>query len=95
MEEFRAPVADSTVIATVNRREIKDSDFSKIGNAYRLRDTGRKKIIQAFERRIQTSFKHPLFDYTITWRRALEVQARLVLSVIDGSLPQYEGIRIR
>lgn len=95
MEEFRAPVADSTVVSLINRREIKDSDFSKVGGTYRLRDTGRKKVIKAFERRIQTSFRHPLFGYEVTWRRALEVQARLVLGVIDSSMSKYEGVRIR
>ncbi|MGP5507984.1 CRISPR-associated endonuclease Cas1 [Corynebacterium flavescens] len=95
MEEFRAPVADSTVVALVNRREIKDSDFSTVGDAYRLRDSGRKKVIGAFERRIQTSFRHPTFGYDVTWRRAIEVQARMILGVLDGSIPRYEGVRIR
>ena len=95
MEEFRAPVSDSVVISLINRREIKDTDFTHIHGVARLRDTGRKKIIRAFERRIQTSIKHPLFGYDATWRRVIEIQARMILGVIDGTQPSYQGVKIR
>ena len=95
MEEFRAPIADSVVISMINRHQIKSSDFTTVGGAHRVRDTGRKKVITAFERRIQTSIRHPLFGYEVSWRRAIEVQARLILGVLDGSIPQYVGVKIR
>ncbi|CAB0577779.1 CRISPR-associated exonuclease Cas4/endonuclease Cas1 fusion [Corynebacterium diphtheriae] len=95
MEEFRAPIADSVVISTVNRGEITPSDFTYVGGSARLREDGRRKLIMAFERRIQSSFKHPIYGYSVTWRRAIEVQARLILGVIDKSMPIYKGIKIR
>lgn len=95
MEEFRAPVADSVVVSLVNRREIKDSHFQRISGSYRLTDEGRKVIIRAFERRIHTSFKHPIYLYEVSWRRAIEVQARIVLGYLDGSIDRYKGVRIR
>lgn len=95
MEEFRAPIADSVVLALVNRREIKDSHFSKVGGAYRLSSEGRKAVIRAFERRIHTSFTHPIFGYEVTWRRAIEVQARIVLGYLNGTFHEYKGVRIR
>ena len=42
-----------------------------------------------------TEFRHPLFGYRVTWRRAMEIQARLVLGVIDGTQGSYKGIAIR
>lgn len=95
MEEFRSPVADSTVISLINRGEIKASDISHVGGAARLQDSGRRKVIAAFERRIQTVIRHPTFEYEVSWRRAIEVQARIVLGVIDGSIARYEGVKIR
>lgn len=95
MEEFRAPISDSTVISLINRREIKASDFSHVGGAARLTDSGRKKVIAAFERRIQTSIRHPIFGYEATWRRTIEVQARMILGFIDKSLPRYQGVKTR
>ncbi|RAX20806.1 MULTISPECIES: CRISPR-associated endonuclease Cas4/Cas1 [unclassified Actinomyces] len=95
MEEFRAPVADSVVVRAFRNGEVGSGDFTEIMGACRLSDHGRKQLISGFERRIETSFKHPVFGYDVTWRRAIEVQARLVLGTIDGTQRSYKGVTIR
>ena len=94
-EELRAPVADSVVIGTFNNGELGPEDFSSVLGTPRLRDRGRRALIAAYERRVGTLFRHPVFGYRTTWRRAAEIQARMVLGVIDGSQTRYRGIRIR
>lgn len=94
-EEFRAPIADSVVIGAFNNGELKGSSFSDAAGSSRLRDGGRAALIAAYERRVTTQFQHPLFGYRVTWRRAMEIQARLVLGVLDGTQPGYKGIQIR
>jgi CRISPR-associated protein Cas1 len=94
-EEFRAPVADSVVLGAFNNGELKVSSFSDALGVVNLRETGRRSLISAYERRVGTTFRHPLFGYSLTWRRAMEVQARLILGVIDGTQSNYVGIRIR
>src|SRR5690606_28969051 len=83
MEEFRAPIADSVVINAINNSEVKLSDFDSSLGSVRLKDRARRALINGYERRVQTEFRHPLFDYSVTWRRAIEVQARQVLGVLD------------
>jgi len=94
-EEFRTPVAESTVIGAFNNGEITSASFSLVTGAARLRDVGRAALIAAYERRATTEFHHPIFDYRVTWRRAMEVQARLVLGVLDGTQPHYQGVVTR
>lgn len=94
-EEFRAPVADSVVIGAFNNGEIKAHDFTDVTGSTRMRDSARQALVAAYERRVTSSFKHPLFGYQVTWRRAMEVQARLVLGVIDGTQSAYRGIMVR
>ena len=94
-EEFRAPVADAVVIAAFNNGEVKVRDFTSVTGSTRLRDDGRAALIRAYERRVMTEFRHPLFGYQVTWRRAMEIQARLVLGVIDGTQGSYKGIATR
>lgn len=96
-EEFRAPVADSTVLSAFNNGEISLADFhtDPASKATRLHDNGRRALISAYERRATGQFMHPLFRYQVTWRRAMEIQARLVLGVLDNTQPRYQGIRIR
>lgn len=69
--------------------------FTDVFGATRLRDAGRRCLITAYERRVQTQFRHPVFDYRVTWRRAMEVQARMLLGVLDGTQDRYVGIRTR
>ncbi len=78
MEEFRPLVADSLVFSVLNKREIQPDDFTESLGAYRLKDEGRKRFLQAFERKMNDEFKHPVFDYRCTYRRAIELQARLL-----------------
>jgi CRISPR-associated protein Cas1 len=94
-EEFRASVADSVVLWAFNNGELKESSFSDVLGVVNLREAGRRALISAYERRVRTEFRHPVFGYSLTWRRAMEVQARLVLGVIDGTQNSYVGIRIR
>jgi len=94
-EEFRAAVADAVVIGAFNNGELQRHDFTSALGSTALRDKGRKALIAAYERRVAGTFHHPTFAYELTWRRAMEVQARLVLGVLDGSMPRYVGIRTR
>jgi len=95
MEEFRAPVGDSVVLRAINNGELKVPMFvTKLGAA-RLTDDGRKALVRAYEERVEQSVRHPVFGYAVTWRRAMEVQARMALAWFDGTRDDYRGIRIR
>jgi CRISP-associated protein Cas1 len=94
-EEFRAPVADSVVIGCFNNGELSGGDFTDVLGTTRMRDAGRKALITGYERRVETKFRHPVFGYQVSWRRAMEIQARMVLGVLDGSQERYVGIRVR
>jgi CRISPR-associated protein Cas1 len=50
---------------------------------------GRKAVLRAYERRLDTAVRHPVFGYRISYRRVLDVQARLMAAVLVGELPDY------
>ena len=95
MEEFRAPLADSAVVTAINNGELVIDDFTDVLGSSRLTERGRKVLVAGFERRIQTKFTHPVFGYRVSWRRAIEVQARMVLGCVDGTQGRYVGIKTR
>nr|AIZ06534.1 Cas1 protein csb3 [Salinispora tropica]AIZ06536.1 Cas1 protein csb3 [Salinispora tropica] len=95
VEEFRAPIADSVVLNAFNNGEIHTRDFSTALGTTRIGERSRKALITGYERRVTGTFRHPIFGYDVTWRRAMEIQARLVLGVIDGTQPRYQGIKTR
>lgn len=83
-EEFRPLVADSTVVRMVNNGEIGGSDFITRLGACTLTSAGRRKVIAAYERRINQEVHHPLFGYRASYRRILELQARLLARHLLG-----------
>jgi CRISPR-associated protein Cas1 len=94
-EEFRPLLADSTVLTLINNREIGASDFLVRAGAVTLTAAGRKAVIRAWERRMTTQLRHPMFGYTVSYRRAVELQARILAAHLIGELPQYEPLVTR
>lgn len=94
-EEFRPLIADSVVLAALNNGEIRRSHFVVRGTACSLNSEGRKALISAYERRMDTLVRHPTFGYSIGYRRVIEVQARLMARCLLGELPAYVPFRTR
>ncbi|WP_448380886.1 type I-D CRISPR-associated endonuclease Cas1d [Gloeomargarita sp.] len=94
MEEFRPLVADNLVLAVINNRQIQRKDFTESLGAYYLADAGRKTFLQAFEQKMNDEFKHPVFEYRCTYRRAIELQARLMARHLQEDVP-YRPLVLR
>ncbi|MFP4351150.1 MAG: CRISPR-associated endonuclease Cas1 [Desulfococcaceae bacterium] len=95
MEPFRPLIGDSVVLTVVNNGEIRPGDFIRTPGSCALVDTGRKKFIAAFERRMGQEITHPIFGYRISYRRLLEVQARLLVRFLAGEIPRYPNFVTR
>ncbi len=95
MEEFRPIIADSVVITMINNKQLSDEDFIKIGNSVSLKPNARKKVLIAYEHRLDTNIVHPIFKYKISYRRVIEVQARLLAKYIQGEIPDYTPFYVR
>lgn len=94
-EEFRPLIADSVCIGLINNGEIAPEHIITRGGAVALTQNGRRKVIEAYERRMDTLITHPLFGYTISYRRIMEVQTRLLSRHLLGELPSYPVFRTR
>ena len=94
-EEFRPLIADSTVLSLVNNREVQAHDFITRAGAVALSDAGRRAVMAAYERRMNSEITHPIFGYKISYRRTLEVQARLLARTVLGELPEYPSFLTR
>lgn len=94
-EEFRPLLADSTVLTLLNNREINSSHFIVRAGAVTLTQDGRRTVLRAWERRMTTSVRHPIFDYQVTYRRAIELQVRILAAYLTGELAAYEPLVTR
>jgi len=88
-EEFRPLVAESVVLNLINNGEISESDFVVRAGGVALTPVGRRAVLRAYERRLDTEIKHPTFGYRLTYRRVFDVQARLLAAHVLGEVPEY------
>lgn len=89
MEPFRPLIADSVVLTAINTGMVTPSDFIRSGPAVALKPGGRKSLFRAYELRMDGLVTHPLFDYRVSYRRLLEIQARLLARFLNGELDDY------
>jgi CRISPR-associated protein Cas1 len=95
MEELRPLLGDSVVLHVISNGVVAADDFVVRAGGVALTPPARRRVISAYERRLSTEIAHPLFGYAISWRRTLEVQARLLGRVLLGELPRYPNFRTR
>jgi CRISPR-associated protein Cas1 len=95
MEPFRPLIADSAVISAVNTRMVTPADFVTAGDSVALKPSGRKAFYRAYELRMDTLVTHPQFGYRVSYRRLLEIQARLLARWMEGEVDDYAAFVTR
>ena len=95
MEPFRPIVAESVVLQVINNGEVKPPDFKTAAGSVALTAAGRRKFIAAFERRLDQEVVHPLFGYRVSYRRLMEMQARLFGRFLLGEISAYPNFLTR
>ncbi|RKU29542.1 CRISPR-associated endonuclease Cas4/Cas1 [Candidatus Poribacteria bacterium] len=95
MEEFRPIIADSVVITLINTRQITPADFEQSHGGWYLKSSARKKFYAAYETRKNETLTHPVFKYKLSFRRALELQARLLAKYLTDEIDAYTPLTVR
>lgn len=89
MEPFRPLIADSVVLTAINTGMVTPADFVRSGPSVALKPNGRKGFFRAYELRMDTLVTHPMFDYRVSYRRLLEIQARLLARFLNVEIDDY------
>ena len=92
MEPFRPLLADSVALQLINTGSLRGSGFWYRAGAVNLKPDARKAVAAAFERRLDQEITHPTFGYRVSYRRASELQARLLARHLTGEIRQLPQI---
>lgn len=95
MEIFRVLLWDMPLIASVNRRQWLPEHFEKTRQQVWLSAEGRKLVIRLYETRKQEQWRHPVLDYSLSYIRAIELEARLLEKEWTGSPGLFAKMRLR
>jgi CRISPR-associated protein Cas1 len=90
MEELRPVLADRLALTLINRRQLTGEDFHRRpGGAVLLHDSGRKKVVVAYQERKQQEITHPLMEQKMPLGLVPHLQARLLARHLRGELAAY------
>lgn len=90
VEEFRPVLADRFVLTLVNTGAVKPDDFEirENGGVF-LSDSGRKKVLSAWQKKKSEQILHPFLQEKIPWGLVPYVQALLLTRAVRGDLDGY------
>lgn len=95
VEEFRPLIVDSVVLEILNHRVLTHNDFVVEVGAYYLKQEKRKVFFTQLEERLNEEVTHPTFGYKTTYRRSIELQARLLAKCVTGEIDAYPPFLVR
>lgn len=94
-EPFRPLIADSVVLRALNTGILTPEDALQTQAGVFLSDPARRRLIGAYEQRMQELVTHPAFDYRLSYRRILEMEARLLARWLEGDLGAWKPLVTR
>ncbi|PRQ06273.1 CRISPR-associated protein Cas4/endonuclease Cas1 [Enhygromyxa salina] len=89
IEPFRPAWSDTAVLRLIGTGGIEHDDFTVNPSAVYLSDAGRRKLINAHERRAREQTRHPRFEYRMSYRRILELEVRVLGKYLLDELDEY------
>ena len=96
MELFRCPLWDLVVVGSLNRGQWDPAeDFTITRAKIWLSDSGRRKAIGLFEERLRETWKHPVVNYSLSYARTIELEARLLEKEWTGEPGLFARMRLR
>jgi CRISPR-associated protein Cas1 len=96
LEIFRVPLVDMTVMSSINRGQWDvEADFLAGGDRVWLSDSGKRKMVDLYERRKEESWKHPATGYSLTYRRLFELEVRLLEKEWSGEAGLFGQLVVR
>ena len=95
MELFRTTLWDMPLVASVNRRQWTEEHLAVSKKQVWLSDDGKRLALSLFEQRKQETWKHPVLDYSLSYARAIELEARLLEKEWSGEDGLFARMRLR
>ena len=92
LEEFRPIFCDAFALRLINKSILKRDDFQTDNH---LKDYAFKIYLDKFDDYMKEEFIHPRFEYTVTRRKAVRIQAILLRKAITGELKEYHPLGFR
>jgi CRISPR-associated protein Cas1 len=73
-EIFKPFLVDRVIFKVLNKKEIQEHDFEEKLNKIVLKEKGKKKFIQAFEKRLEETIKHRSLNRNVSYKHLIKLE---------------------
>ena len=83
-EIFKPLLADRLIFSLLNKKQVQSSDFDQKINRCLLKESGRKKVMRAWDEKLSETIKHRTLDKKVSYKRLIQLECyKLVKHVMD------------
>lgn len=95
MEPYRPLLVDSVVLRLVNENIVNKKGFARTQAGVFMSSDTKKKLIAMYEQRLDEMITHPEYGYRLSYRRMLQLEAKLLAKYIMGETEDYKPLTTR
>lgn len=92
-EIFKPLIGDRLIFSMLNKNQITEDSFTKGLNYSQLTETGSKKILAEFDKRLNTTIKHKELGKDVSYRYLIRLECYKIVKHLIGE-KEYTGFRI-
>lgn len=92
-EIFKPLVVDRLIFSLLNKNIITEEDFEKDSNYYYLKDKGRKKVLEEYEKKLKSVITHKELNREVSYQYLIRLECYKIIKHIFGD-KKYEGFKM-
>jgi CRISPR-associated protein Cas1 len=73
-EIFKPLLVDRTIFRMLNKKEVQAKDFESDLNRCLLKESGRRKFVEAFDERLKETIKHRSLNRSVSYRHLVKLE---------------------
>lgn len=91
-EIFKPILADRLIFSLLNKKVIQKSDFDRQLNSCLLKDSGRKKVIKAWDEKLNETIKHRSLKRSVSYKHLVKLECYKLVKHILG-MEEYKPFK--
>ena len=91
-EIFKPLIVDRVIFKLINKDMLKEDDFDPRINYILLSNTGKKKFLYEYEKRLKTTIRHKMLRRNVSMQRLIRLECYKLMKHIIGQT-RYKGLK--
>ena len=92
-EIFKPLIVDRMIFSLLNKNMISEDDFAKDSNFYYLKDKGRKKILEEYEKKLNQTITHKELKREVSYQTLIKLECYKLIKHLLGD-KKFDGFKM-